>query len=157
MVPIRTQINKALATAAAAIAPQVITDPVTVYRNQRRPPNANAVRVWINIIPGDLDADDTISTDGTRVTEEVTVEGSVAGAAADTDADVSDQLDDLYAATVVALMADHTLGGLTIDVRQASLDVDYTDDEGTQPVGTFALGLEVDYETRAGDPYQLPA
>ncbi len=150
MEPVRTQISKALKAAADGMAPQVITDSVAVYRNRRRPPDANAVRVWINIITGDFDADDTVSSDATRYTEDITVEGSVAAADDET---AADERDDLYAATVVALMADHTLGGLTIDVRQVVMVSDVADSEGSEPVATFALSLEVDYETRAGDPY----
>lgn len=150
MPAIRTQIAQALQAAAAAIAPEIIADPVTVYRNRRRPPDANAVRVWINILTSGFDADDTVSSDGTFYTDDVTVEGAVS---ANTDEQAADELDDLYAATVKALMADTQLGGLAIDVRQVAMVTEFTDIEGSPPVGTFSLTLQVDYRTLSGDPY----
>lgn len=150
MPAVRTQIGKALEVAALAIAPELIADPVTVFRNNRRPVNANGVRVSINILTDGLEADDTVSSDATRVTEEFTILGAVLS---EDDEAAQDEIDDLYAATVKAVMADTTLGGLVIDVRQAALQTDFADDEGSQPLGQFELTLEIQYETVQGDPY----
>lgn len=150
MEAVRTRIGKALKLAAAAIAPELIADPVKVSRNKRRPLNANGVRVAINILTDGLVADDTVSSDATRVIEPFNILGSVRSPDDET---AQDEIDDLYAATVKAVMADPTLGDLVIDVRQVALQTEFSNDEGAEPIGQFDLTLEIDYETAQGDPY----
>lgn len=63
---------------------------------------------------------------------------------------------DLYGRAVIAVLADHTQGGLAIDTREAGLIVTANAGaEGETPLCGFELSLEVDYWTRAADPTAL--
>ena len=80
------------------------------------------------------------------------VEGYVSAAKA---ADLGPALSDLYGQTVLALMADRTLGDLAIDVREGELrdpEIDRT--QGHRPIAAFSLAFEIDYFTDPNDPYE---
>ena len=82
----------------------------------------------------------------------VEVEGYVGAATA---ADLGPALSDLHGQTVLALMADRTLGDLAIDLREGDLgdpEIDRT--QGHRPFAAFSLAFEVDYFTDPNDPYQ---
>jgi len=64
-------------------------------------------------------------------------------------------LSDLHGQTVLALMADRTLGNLAIDLREGELrdpEIDRT--QGHRPFAAFSLAFEIDYFTDPNDPYQ---
>lgn len=61
----------------------------------------------------------------------------------------------LYAATVFALCADVTLGGLTVDVQESEMTSEVSRSEGQGPLGHFLVRFQVEYWTLQGDPYSL--
>ena len=82
----------------------------------------------------------------------VEVEGYVSTA---TSAELGPALSDLHGQTVLALMADRTLGDLAIDLREGELrdpEIDRT--QGHRPFAAFSLAFEIDYFTDPDDPYQ---
>jgi hypothetical protein len=121
---------------------------VTVERNRVEP---------VEVFPSLLMIDG-----GQSVTEEnagfkfhalrVDIEGYVGAA---TSLQLGPALSDLHGQTVLALMADRTLGDLAIDLREGELrdpEIDRT--QGHRPFAAFSLAFEVDYFTDPSDPYQ---
>jgi hypothetical protein len=77
---------------------------------------------------------------------ECTVEGT----------DVGATQNDIYAKVVQAVCADTTLGGYSVDVREAGMFLDEIDDSRASTVkSTFTINFEVDYLTKEGNPYQI--
>jgi|APSaa5957512535_1039671.scaffolds.fasta_scaffold70524_3 hypothetical protein len=121
---------------------------VTVERNRVEP---------VEVFPSLLMIDG-----GQSVTEEnsgfklhalrVELEGYVSAATA---AELGPALSDLHGQTVLALMANRTLGDLAIDLREGELsdpEIDRT--QGHRPFAAFSLAFEIDYFTDPSDPYQ---
>ena len=121
---------------------------VTVERNRVEPVTAFPVLVMI-------DGGQTPSEENSGLklyALRVDVEGYVQ---AGTAAELGPALSDLYAQAVKALMADRTLGGLAIDVREGEMrdpEIDRT--QGHGPFAAFSLGFVVDHLTDPNDPYQ---
>lgn len=64
--------------------------------------------------------------------------------------DVPDQLaDPVVSAINAALLADKSLGGLSMDIEPASVTFELLN--GDQPVGVISLGYTIDYRTIADD------
>ena len=102
-----------------------------------------------------LDGQQYIASDETGLifyTMTVTVEGYSRAA---TDALVGPAVNALYADVVAAAVADHTLGGLSVDVREGDLPDVYIDPEASKPTMAFALDFEIDYFTKETDPYTI--
>ena len=121
---------------------------VTVERNRVEPVTAFPALVMI-------DGGHTVTEENAGLklyASRFDVEGYVQTTTA---AELGPSLSDLYAKTVAALMADRTLGGVAIDVREGELrdpEIDRT--PGHAPHAAFSLAFEVDYTTRPADPYQ---
>ncbi len=82
----------------------------------------------------------------------VELEGYVSAA---TSAELGPALSDLHGQTVLALMADRTLGDLAIDVREGELrdpEIDRT--QGHRPFAAFSLAFEIDYFADPNNPYE---
>lgn len=79
----------------------------------------------------------------------VDIDGAVI---ADSDALIGPAINDLYGQVLDAMMADVSLGGLCIDVREASFDVRIAPVvESSRPFADFTVGLEIDFQTPDGD------
>lgn len=122
---------------------------VTVERNRVEP-----VTVFPSLVL--VDGGHTVSDENTGLklyALRLDVEGYVQAETAD---ELGPALSDLYAKAITALMADRTLGGVAIDVREGELrdpEIDRT--QGHGPHSAFSLAFEVDYATDPADPYQL--
>jgi hypothetical protein len=121
---------------------------VTVERNRVEPVEAFPTLLMID--------------GGQSVTEEnagvklhalrVEVEGYVGTTTA---ADLGPALSDLHGQTVLALLADRTLGDLAIDLREGELrDPEIDRAQGHRPFAAFSQTFEIDYFTDPNDPYQ---
>lgn len=141
--PIREQIAAAVKTALSGIAG------VTVYRNRTKEVPENAMPALV-LVDGGHDSDQTQSPGHTAYALELTVEGYAK--AADDDA-IGPALNDLYGKLLAAVMADTTLGGLAIDIREGGMTMDSDRGDGRASLGGFALTLYVDFWTSTGDPY----
>jgi len=84
-----------------------------------------------------------------RYVVEADVEGYVLAA---TDAALGAALNDLYARTVVAALADPSLGGLAVDVREGALDVSVVRETG-KPAAGFSLTFEIEFFAAPADPF----
>ena len=142
--PIREQVLAAFHT----VIDTALT--ATVERNRSREiPKTETSYVVI------LDGPQFKASDETGIafyTMTATVEGY---SRASSDALVGPALNTLYADVVTAAVADHTLGGLCIDVREGDLPDAYIDPESSQPTMAFSVDFEIDYFTKHGDPYTL--
>lgn len=87
----------------------------------------------------------------TLYTMAIVVEGYVKSANRDA---IGTDLNALYGKIVVAAVADHTLGGYAIDVREIDMDPQI-EDEGSEYVGTLSVGFEIDFQTLENDPSTL--
>jgi hypothetical protein len=121
---------------------------VTVERNRVEPVEAFPSLLMI-------DGGQTVVEENAGIklhTLRVEVEGYVNAATA---AELGPALSDLHGQTVLALMADRTLGDLAIDLREGELrdpEIDRT--QGHRPFAAFSLAFEIDYFTDPNDPYQ---
>ena len=121
---------------------------VTVERNRVEPVETFPVLLMI-------DGGQTVTEENAGIklhALRVEVEGYVGAATA---ADLGPPLSDLHGQTVLALMADRTLGDLAIDLREGELrdpEIDRT--QGHRPFAAFSLAFEIDYFTDPSDPYQ---
>ena len=84
-----------------------------------------------------------------RYVAEADVEGYVLAAS---DAALGPALNDLYARTVIAALADPTLGGVSIDVRGGALDVMIVRESG-KPAAGFSLTFEIEFFAAPADPF----
>jgi len=88
-------------------------------------------------------------------TGRVAVEGMVEVADA---AAVGPALNALYAAVVVAVMTDKTLGGYAQTIRQRGMsDPEHVREEGRQGYAAAAFFFEIDFATAEDNPNSLPA
>jgi len=96
----------------------------------------------------------TASTQVTFYTLRASVEGWVA---ASTDGGLGPAISELYGKIVAAALADPTLGGVAIDVREGAMsDPEIDREEGIGPTAAFALDFEIDFLTAEGDASALP-
>lgn len=69
-------------------------------------------------------------------------------------ANIGTALNEQYAAVVAAMMANHTLGGLAVDVVELSASEPNIDEtRAAKRVGTIGITFAVDYVTPQGNPY----
>lgn len=144
MTTIREQCLAAFATALSAMTG------VTVERNRSARVTAfpSAIVLDGGQTPG------TASTQVTVYTLEVAVEG---WAAAATDAALGPAISALYGQIVAAALADPTLGGVAVDVREGGMSAPEIDrEEGIGPTAAFEIGFEIDFLTAEGDASALP-
>lgn len=132
----------------------------TVQRNRRTPASAGQQgQDGQPDDPGDcpclnvVDGGHTVSYENLGLvgyTMRVDVDGAVV---ADSDALIGPVVNDLYAQVLDAAMADPSLGGECINVREASFDVRIAPvEESARPFADFTVGLEIDFDTPDGDP-----
>ncbi len=124
---------------------------VTTYRNRRREVPHAAMPAFVQVDGGhDEPSDD--NSGRTTYQLQVSVEGFVT---ADTDALLGPALSDHHGKLVSAVLADRTLGGLAIDVREGPMVADLDRSEGSAPAMAFNCTFTVDYWTVPGDPYTV--
>lgn len=140
---VREQIAAAVKTALAEI------DGVTVYRNRTKEMPEGVMPALV-LVDGGHEPDATQSPGHTAYALELTVEGY---AKADSDEGIGAAVNDLYGKALAAVMADTTLGGLAVDVREGAMTMDTDRGEGRASLGAFALTLNIDFWTPSGDPY----
>lgn len=101
-----------------------------------------------------IDGSQTTNNDNSGLTFHtlaVSVEGYVQSATAAT---LGDDANDLYARIVKAAVADYTLSGVAVDVRESDMHFE-VDREGSKRTAAFSVQFEIDYMTKTGDPYTL--
>ena len=140
MPPVREQVLAAFLQALQGLAG------VTVERNRNRDVTAEMMPALVMLDGGQRRRDESGLA---RYAMQVDVEGYVL---ATSDAALGPALDDLYARTVAAGLADHTLAGLAVDVREGELDVLIVRDAG-KPAAGFSLAFEIDSFTAPRDPF----
>jgi hypothetical protein len=138
-IPIREQVLAALAARLAAELPDV-----AVERNRDSAVTRYPALV---IVDGDQTADH--STAGiTQYTAQAATEGY---AQTSTPAGLGPALNDLYGRTLAASVADPTLGGIAVDVREGEMTVVVERGEGGKPTAGFSLAIE--FFTAPGGPF----
>jgi hypothetical protein len=142
-VPIREQVLAAFFTALQQIVG------VTVERNRNREVTPEMMPALVMLDGGQRRQDESGLA---RYVAEADVEGYVL---ASSDAGLGPALNDLYARTVVAALADHTLGGVAIDVREGALDVMIVREAG-KPAAGVSLTFEIEFFAAPADPF-VPA
>jgi len=146
---IQEQVLSAFYTVINTALPSAITDCI-VERNRSRPvPEDKDNFLVLYDGPQTIISDDTCST---RYEVTIDVEGYVRSL---TDETLGNALNELWGQLVLAAMADHTLGGLTVDVREGDLFDRYIDDEASKPTGVFTMTFLIEYSTDGGDPFTL--
>lgn len=139
--PMREQVFAAAAARLALLAG------VRVERNRDREIESSMMPMLV-VIDSGQSADDG-NSGFRRYVLRLSIEGYVTAAAA---AGIGPALSDLYARTVEQLLADHTLGGLAVDLREGDLADPVIDREpGHRPIAAFELSVEVEYWTAPGD------
>jgi hypothetical protein len=146
---IREQILTAFTTVISTDLPIAIPG-TDVERNRSRPvPKTSDAFVILYDGAQFIVSDETCAT---RYTMDVDAEGYVKAA---TDALIGPAINNLYGELTKAALADHTLGGLAIDVRESNLQDVYIDDESQKPSAAFAVTFNITYSTAGGDPFTL--
>lgn len=92
------------------------------------------------------------NTGFTRYDMNIEVEGHVT---ASTPGGLGDAVNALYGKTVEAVMADVTLGSLSLDIVEVSMEVEIDRGEGRKPYAAFLVTFQVTYFTEQGDPFTL--
>ena len=141
--PIREQV---LAAFSLAIETAIVGTPVERNRSREIPADADSYIVV-------LDGPQIITTDVTGYkgyTTTVTVEIYQRGS---TDQLAATALNALYADVVKAAIADYSLGGLSVDVREGDMPDVYIDPEASKPTVAAGIDFEIDYQTSELDPY----
>jgi hypothetical protein len=121
---------------------------VTVERNRAEPVEAVPSLLMIDGGQSVTEENAGIKLHALRVDVEGYVDATIS-------AELGAVLSDLHGQTVLALMADRTLGDLAIDVREGELrdpEIDRT--QGHRPFAAFSLAFEIDYFTDPNDPYE---
>ena len=140
MIPIREQVLAAFFARLQGLAG------VTVERNRNREVTPEMMPALVLLEGGQRRQDETGLA---RYVAEADVEGYVLAA---TDAALGPTLNDLYARAVVAALADPTLGGLAVDVREGALDVMIVRESG-KPAAGFSLTFEIEFFAAPADPF----
>lgn len=118
-----------------------------VYRNRDA---AVSARTALVLYEGNQQADHELPNQ-IRYTMTLNLEGIVKPASDN----LGSEINNLYAKAIQALVADYTLGGLTVDVKEISTDFEVLQQEGMQPAATFLSRIEVMYFTRDNDPFTI--
>ena len=138
--PVREQV-------LAALLARLQTLPgVTVERNRNREVTPEMMPALVLLDGGQRRQEETGLA---RYVAEADVEGYVLAA---TDAALGSTLNDLYARAVAAALADPTLGGLAVDVREGALDVMIVRENG-KPAAGFSLTFEIEFFAAPADPF----
>lgn len=96
----------------------------------------------------------TASTQATFYTLRVSVEAWITAAF---DAGLGPAISATYGRILAAALADPTLGGVAVDVREGEMsDPEIDREEGIGPTAAFAIGFEIDFLTAEGDASALP-
>lgn len=148
--PIREQINAAI---KALVVGELPND--YVERNRRNPIPAE----WAEITPGEPpryivinDGPHKVSQDafGAKTLEmPVHIHGFVRP---DTEGDIGSAMSGLYAEVLSPLLADPTLSGLCVDLKEDAM-TPYLDPDSGQPTGGFLLEVVVEYQVNPSNPY----
>jgi hypothetical protein len=140
-IPIRERVLAALAARLVAELPDV-----AVERNRDSAVSRYPALV---VVDGDQAADH--GTAGiTQYTAQAVIEGYAQAA---TPAGLGPVLNDLYGRTLAAAVADPTLGGIAVDVREREMTVVVERGEGGKPTAAFSLAIEIEFFTALGDPF----
>lgn len=143
------QVLAAFATAVETSVEAAIAGSV-VERNRSRPV-AESHDNFVVL----LDGPSRILSDNTCSTHyEIDVD-VVGHARAASDAALGQAVNNLYGEVAKAALADHTLGGLTIDVQESDVIERYVDDEADKPTGSFQMQFNLQFSTAYGDPFTL--
>ena len=148
---IREQVLAAFHTAVSAALAIALPGTVTERNRSREVPESDDSFVILFDGPQIILSDDTCTT---RYELDVDCEGYARAA---TDAVLGKALSNLHGELVKAALTDHTLGGLSVDVREGDLQDVYIDDEASKPTGAFALTFQIQFSTAGGDPFTLGA
>ena len=140
MIPVREQVLAAFFAKLQTLAG------VAVERNRNREVTPEMMPALVLLEGGQRRQDETGLA---RYVAEADVEGYVLAA---TDAALGPTLNDLYARAVVAALADPTLGGLAVDVREGALDVMIVRESG-RPAAGFSLTFEIEFFAAPADPF----
>src|SRR5690606_7001432 len=96
----------------------------------------------------------TASTQATFYTLPVSVEAWITAAV---DAGLGPCVSAIYGKILAAALADPTLGGVAVVVREGEMsDPEIDREEGIGPTAAFAIGFEIDFLTAEGDASALP-
>lgn len=123
---------------------------VTVERNR----TARVRRFPSAIVLDGGQAPNTASTQVAFYTLRVSVEAWVT---ANADAGLGPGISGMYGKILAGALADPTLGGVAVDVREGEMsDPDIDREEGIGPTAAFEIGFEIDFLTAEGDASALP-
>lgn len=137
-----------LATAMAGTA--------DVFRNRKDAITSAGTRPALVVEDGGM-TPDTSNIAEDRYRMRVRVWAYVQAADGEDGEDVGADISELHAAIVRAVTTDRTLGGVAEDVEPADMDDPEWDQEaGTRDNAAFAIGFNVEFVTKAGDPTQAP-
>jgi hypothetical protein len=140
----REQVMAALTARLTALLPDV-----TVQRNRRSVPDADEAPLLI-VYDGQHTADNTMSAGETAYEMQAVVDATVTAAIDD---DLGPTANALYLRTVVAIMADPTLGGVVTDTTEASFETRVvTAEESQAPLMLSSLALTISFHTAYGNP-----
>jgi len=122
---------------------------LTYFRNLDREPEPAEMNCIIQIDGGHVAK--TIYSGTAVKTLAVAVECYVTAAALD---DMADAIDDVSGKVIKALIADVSLGGMAIDVRDTEMsDPAILSEDQEKPYAEFTLDFEIDFEHGESDPY----
>lgn len=123
---------------------------VTVERNR----TARVSRFPSVIVLDGGQTPNTASTQATFYTLRVSVEAWITASA---DAGLGPGISGMYGEILAAALADTTLGGVAIDVREGEMSgPDIDREEGIGPTAAFEITFEIDFLTAEGDASALP-
>jgi hypothetical protein len=143
--PLREQIIGAFADSLAAITG--ITG-LSIERNR-----SAAVEQYPSLLI--YDADENFIYDNpyfTKVTMTVIALGLVQSTS---DSLIGENINQLYGKTIMAAMADTTLGNLCIDIRITQSNFEF-EDNPARPQASFRAEFDIDYWLNPKDPYSVP-
>lgn len=144
---VREQVLAALFDRLSALKPAAVKE---VYRNRRKPIADQNLPALVM-----QDGGQSVPEELAGYTEyllSAEIEGYVKAAS---DEDLGPAVSALYAATLAALMADRTLGGLAVDMIEGDVGIDLDRDLGSSPAGAFLLTVSVRFWTKPADPYTV--
>lgn len=146
---VREQVIAAFYSVVNTALPVALPGALVERNRSRAVPKGEDAYIVLFDGPQIILSDDTCSS---RYETAIDVEGTARAAS---DALLGPAINNLWAETVAAALADHTLGGISIDVREGSLQDVYIDDEASKPTGMFAMTFTIEFSTAGGDPFTL--
>lgn len=143
---IREQIAVALKASLAGLSGVTVArNPIVDFDEDELP----AVGLFL----GDQNSEDGPTSDITINRMVVAIAGHATGATGEAAESAANLL---YRSALAVTIADHTLGGLAVNIRETGLTVIFnTGAEGEVPLAGFELSLEVEYWTATRDPTAL--